>query len=50
MEERAAICPRCKGENTYLMEKESKGWQEDGFAWHGCKDCEHRFMKKVQQK
>ncbi len=46
---RPMICPQCRNKNTYLMKKESKDWEDISFAWYGCRDCSHKFIKKVKE-
>ena len=43
-------CPQCRNKNTYLMEKESKDWEDVEFAWYDCRDCGHKFIKEKSER
>ncbi|MCK4401790.1 hypothetical protein KAW08_05765 [bacterium] len=45
-----ATCPECGSRNTYLMKEESKALEDIGFAWHECRDCGDKFIRKFCRK
>ena len=47
---KAMTCPQCRNKNTYLMEEESKDWEDVEFAWYDCRDCGHKFIKEIFEK